>query len=190
MKNCPRFEDLLAAVEQANASLEAHVRSCDPCRELQRKIATMLEALGEARLPEVPERSIARALAVPGRREGSLRSFLAKLLPAPDPGLQPAFRGDGTQDLTSYEAGPYGLEVEFLETGALVGTVASTAGEIETSAADRGFLYGASASYECDLRRGGRFRFAGVLAGSYALVLEVGDASIVLPELELGSGRA
>jgi len=184
---CPSQADLLAAAEAPvpSGALSAHVGTCAACQGTLRRMQGLLGVLNDLALEPVPEHVLAAALAVPAEAPGleaRIRSFVARLLPAPAGDARPAFRGASGATTLAYEAGPYQLELSHLASGALVGRVSAREGELTQAGC---LLYGGFETQACELGTGGRFRFTDVEPGDYVLIVESEDRRVVVPGISL-----
>ena len=105
--------------------------------------------------------------------------------------LAPALRDGGPIDRhLLFEAGPFEVDLAFVEGGALVGQVlaeeeASAAGEPSGLEDAVCVLLGDGDARESALHTNGDFRFERVEPGRYALFVEAREVRVVVPEIDL-----
>lgn len=188
--DCPSFETILAAAESApDAELARHLAAgCSSCADRLATARTLLRVLAADPLEDVPAELHRRAVALGEGRDSlgeRIREWVASFV-APPAAAVPAFRGSAAPMQRLYRAGPFEVDLALLSDGVLVGQL--TGEEDDLPAGGYVVLYGDGRADTSSLSEDGEFRFEGVAPGPHVLVVRSGDASVVVPDLEIDLG--
>ncbi len=185
--NEPSTQELLRMCLEGALPPGLAARADDPNDPLASRIRTCLQ-LAEL-LEDLPLESPPEALRDAARRvprelhRSSLPVWIATLW-SPPPSARPAFRG-GAPPATTYEAGPFDVDLLQPADGTLVGQLLPRDAGTESPSAGSCTLFGEARTYHASLDANGGLRFTGVEAGEYKLVLDLDQGCVVVPDLLL-----
>jgi hypothetical protein len=194
---CPATEVLIQYRESGElpAELRSHVEhECRACTESVARVDRLLRALGDARFEEPSQQLMRRAAAIGGSQGGlvsGLREWVGSLVGGDQRGLVPAFRGpDAASDHLLYVVDRFEVDLCLLPNGSLVGQVLPLDEDADPPQDGDVYLYSPDGVHHGSLAEDGELRIADVAPGRYTLILETGDARLVLPEVTLGATDA